>query len=67
MRLNIDIDDDLMREALSVTRFKTRREVIEEGLELLIRKSQEKMLDLKGTLRKEDLENLRRDESGILS
>lgn len=67
MRLNIDIDDDLMREALSVTRFKTRREVIEEGLELLIRKSQEKMLDLKGMLRKEDLENLRRDESGILS
>lgn len=67
MRLNIDIDDDLMREALSVTGFKTRREVIEEGLELLIRKSQEKMLDLKGTLRKEDLENLRRDESGILS
>ncbi len=67
MRLNIDIDDDLMREALSVTGFKTRREVIEEGLELLIRKSQEKMLDLKGMLRKEDLENLRRDESGILS
>lgn len=67
MRLNIDIDDDLVREALSVTGFKTRREVIEEGLELLIRKSQEKMLDLKGTLRKEDLENLRRDESGILS
>ena len=67
MRLNIDSDDDLVREALSVTGFKTRREVIEEGLELLIRKSQEKMLDLKGMVRKEDLENLRRDESGILS
>lgn len=36
MRTNIDIDDDLMREALEVTGARTKRAAVEEGLRLLI-------------------------------
>lgn len=37
MRTNIDIDDDLMREALEVTGARTKRAAVEDGLRLLIR------------------------------
>lgn len=36
MRTNIDIDDDLMREALEATGARTKRAAVEEGLRLLI-------------------------------
>lgn len=37
MRTNIDIDDNLMREAMRSSGAKTKRAVVEEGLRLLIR------------------------------
>ena len=37
MRTNIEIDDDLMREALRSSGARTKRAVVEEGLRLLIR------------------------------
>lgn len=36
MRTNIDIDDDLMREALEATGARTKRAAVEDGLRLLI-------------------------------
>ena len=37
MRTNIVIDDQLMRETLRATGFKTKREAVEQGLRLLLR------------------------------
>jgi Arc/MetJ family transcription regulator len=37
MRTNIDIDDDLMRQAMRSSAARTKRAVVEEGLRLLIR------------------------------
>ncbi|HRK95195.1 MAG TPA: type II toxin-antitoxin system VapB family antitoxin [Rhodospirillales bacterium] len=37
MRTNIEIDDDLMREALEASGLPTKRAAVEEGLRLLIR------------------------------
>ncbi|MFZ3235885.1 MAG: type II toxin-antitoxin system VapB family antitoxin [Stellaceae bacterium] len=49
MRTNIEIDDELIREALRLTGLKTKRAVVEEGLQTLIRlKRQRKILDLAG-------------------
>lgn len=36
MRTNIDIDDDLMREALEASGARTKRAAVEDGLRLLI-------------------------------
>ena len=36
MRTNIDIDDDLMREAMRASGERTKRAVVERGLQLLI-------------------------------
>lgn len=52
MRINIEIDDDLLEEALKVSDLKTKKEAVEEGLKLLIqRKKQEKIRNLRGKLR----------------
>ena len=49
MRTNIEIDDQLIEEAQRVTGLKTKRAVVEKGLEMLIRlKRQEQILDLGG-------------------
>ena len=37
MRTNIDIDDDLMREAMRASDGRTKRAVVEEALRLLVR------------------------------
>lgn len=37
MRINIVIDDKLMRDTLRVTGLKTKREAVEEGLRTLLR------------------------------
>jgi Arc/MetJ family transcription regulator len=37
MRTNIEIDDDLMEEAMRRAKTKTKRETVEEALRLLIR------------------------------
>jgi Arc/MetJ family transcription regulator len=63
MRTNIDIDDDLMHEALAVTGLPTKRSVVEEALRRLIMlKRQQDVRSLRGRLRWEgDLDDMRRD------
>ena len=65
MRTNVVIDDDLMDEALKVSRLKTKKDAVEEGLKLLVqRKKQENIKDLRGKLHwKGDLEDMRTDET----
>ncbi|MGM0589587.1 MAG: type II toxin-antitoxin system VapB family antitoxin [Bacteroidota bacterium] len=64
MRTNVVIDDDLMDEALKVSRLKTKKAAVEEGLKLLVqRKKQENIKDLRGKLHwKGDLEDMRTDQ-----
>jgi Arc/MetJ family transcription regulator len=51
MRTNIDIDDDLMREAMRSSSARTKRAVVEEGLRLLIRtRRQRSIRRLRGTV-----------------
>lgn len=61
MRTNIVIDDDLMREALGITGFKTKREAVEEGLRALVRQRRMAGIrELRGTVEWEgDLEDMR--------
>lgn len=65
MRTNIEIGDDLMRDALRLTGLKTKRAVIEAGLRMLIRvKGQEKMLKLAGKVHWDgDLDEMRQDRN----
>lgn len=65
MRTNIDIDDKLINDTLKATGLKTKREVVELGLETLLRlKRQEKLAkELRGKVRWEgDLEEMRLDK-----
>ena len=49
MRTNIEIDDELIQQALRVSGLKTKRAVVEAGLRMLLRlKSQEDILGLVG-------------------
>jgi Arc/MetJ family transcription regulator len=49
MRTNIEIDDNLIKEAQQLTGLKTKRAVVEEGLKTLIRiKRQREILKLAG-------------------
>jgi Arc/MetJ family transcription regulator len=49
MRTNIEIDDELMTEALRLTGLKTKRAVVDAGLRILVRlKKQEDILHLAG-------------------
>ena len=63
MRSNIEIDDRLMKDALRATGLKTKREVVELGLQTLLRLSkQTEIQHLRGKLHWEgDLEAMRRD------
>jgi Arc/MetJ family transcription regulator len=63
MRTNIEIDDDLMDEALKVSGLATKREVVEAGLRLLVQiKQQQRIRRFRGKLRWEgDLDGMRRD------
>lgn len=64
MRTNIVIDDKLMDEALKVSRLKTKKDAVEEGLRLLVqRKKQENIKNLRGKLQwRGDLDQLRTDD-----
>lgn len=64
MRTNIVIDDELMDEAMALTRLETKKAVVEAGLKLLIQiKKQEQLKCLRGKLRWDgDLDAMRRDE-----
>ena len=61
MRTNIVIDDQLMAAALKVTGCRTKKEVVEQGLELLIRRSQQQEIrKLRGHVQWEgDLDEMR--------
>ena len=61
MRTNIVIDDELMADALKATGFKTKKEAVEEGLKLLVRRNQQQEIRrLRGSLQWEgDLDELR--------
>jgi Arc/MetJ family transcription regulator len=49
MRTNIEIDDKLIKQALRLTKLKTKRAVVEAGLQMLVRvKRQEEALKLPG-------------------
>lgn len=51
MRTNVVIDDDLMESALKVSGVRTKKDVIEEGLKLLVKvKNQERIKGLRGKL-----------------
>ena len=63
MRTNIVIDDGLMAEAMKISHLKTKKAVIEKGLQLLIQvKRQEDIRQLKGKLKWEgNLDKMRQD------
>lgn len=63
MRTNIVIRDDLMAQALRVTGYKTKREVVEAGLDMLVKMAhQQKIHAARGKLRWDsDLDSMRRD------
>ena len=63
MRTNIEIDDQLMRDALKTTRVKTKREAVELGLRTLLRLGkQQEIRKLRGKLAWQgDLDAMRDD------
>jgi Arc/MetJ family transcription regulator len=61
MRTNIVIDDELMADALKATGLRTKKEAVEEGLKLLVKRNkQQSIRRLRGKLHWEgDLEEMR--------
>jgi Arc/MetJ family transcription regulator len=52
MRTNIDIDDEIMSEAMTLSQLKTKKAVVETGLKLLVQmKKQEQIKSLRGKLK----------------
>jgi len=64
MRTNIVIDENLMKEAMALSRLKTKKAVVESGLKLLVQiKKQERLKSLRGKLKWDgDLDALRMDQ-----
>ena len=64
VRTNIVIDDALMRDALQATGLKTKREVVEQGLKVLVRfAQQDEIRKFRGRLSWQgDLEAMRKDK-----
>ena len=65
MRTNIVIDDTLMRDTLRATGLKTKHDVVELGLQTLLRlKKQSQIRRFRGKLSWQgDLDSMRRDRS----
>jgi Arc/MetJ family transcription regulator len=64
MRTNIDIDDKLMRSAMAATGHRTKKAVVEEALQLLVRlKGQEQIREFRGKLTSWEgsIDEMRRD------
>lgn len=61
MRTNIVIDDELMAKAMKISGFSTKKDVVEEGLRLIIQRSnQQAIRELRGKLKWEgDLDEMR--------
>lgn len=64
MRTNIVIDDKLMKDAIRATGAKTKREVVERGLKILVDlRKQEQARQLRGKIKWEgDLDAMRTDK-----
>ena len=64
MRTNIVIDDKLMSLALKTTGLKTKKEVVEEGLKMLLKiRRQSQLKSLRGKLHWEgDIDKMRTDK-----
>lgn len=64
MRTNIVIDDDLINEAMTLSRLRTKKAVVETGLKLLVQmKKQERIKNFRGKLRWDgDLDSMRLDQ-----
>ena len=64
MRTNIVIDDDLMNEAMTLSKLKTKKAAVETGLKLLVQiKKQERLKSLRGKLEWDgDLDAMRLDQ-----
>ena len=64
MRTNIVIDDDLMDEAMTLSKIKTKKAVVETGLRLLVQiKKQEQLKSLRGKLKWDgDIDAMRLDQ-----
>ena len=65
MRTNIEIDDELMAQALKLSGLPTKRAVVEEGLRLMVRlrKQARALKALKGLGWEGDLDAMRQDRS----
>ena len=65
MRTNIEIDDELLSQAMTATGLPTKRATVEEGLRLLVRvrKQAEAFAELKGLGWEGDLDGMRRSRS----
>jgi Arc/MetJ family transcription regulator len=65
MRTNIEIDDELLSQAMSAAGLSTKRATVEEGLRLLVRvrKQAEAVADLKGLGWEGDLDQMRQARS----
>ena len=63
MRTNIVIDDAIMKEAMMLSKIKTKKAVVETGLKLLVQiEKQEQIKSLRGKLKWDgDLEKMRLD------
>ena len=61
MRTNIVIDDKLMNDALKASGLRTKREAVEQGLQLLVQRNKQKAIrKLRGKLKWEgDLDEMR--------
>ena len=63
MRTNIEIDDELMREAMTATGASTKREAVEKSLQLAVQlQRQRAILELRGMGWEGDLDEMRRDK-----
>jgi Arc/MetJ family transcription regulator len=63
MRTNIEIDENLMEEAMKASGFSTKKATVEEGLRLIVRlKKQERIKEYRGKLKWEgNLDKMRTD------
>ncbi|PWK47844.1 type II toxin-antitoxin system VapB family antitoxin [Pleionea mediterranea] len=64
MRTNIVIDDDLMAQAIKATGLETKKEIVEQGLKLLVKRSkQQSIRSLRGKIKWEgSLDEMRNNE-----
>ena len=64
MRTNIDIDDKLMKDAMKISKVKSKKDLVNHALEELIRlNKRKKMLALFGKIKWEgNLDEMRNDE-----